>query len=236
MAGNRKVFEQIVIEAFSPVTKGGGNKVVYERLFAQMSDKAFEEFVQWLERGNSLALFASNYVPAEKLVYENLMTLCKKHGVEIEQQLVIFDEDTNIKSLTPYKAIVGRAEARKQRQMLVKKFSAARNDSDIDDLTGQPMGDSRATGISGPEITVLRNLGLPLMANELYNVKGGDADALKAYKNELLTTGKTTTAGSLRKGSGTKVLNTVYHLLRGRHIDSNINEKQMPNALPVGYA
>lgn len=225
MAGNRKAFESYVYKAVGPVTRGGGNKVIYERLFATFSDKDMDEFVEWLEQGNQLALFASNYVPEEKLDYDNLLKLCKEHDIEVEQQLVFFDEDTQIKSLTHYKAIVGRAECRKQRQMWSKKFSAARNDHEIDDLTGQPMGDSRATGISGPEINVLRSLGLNTMANELYNVKGGDQEALKNYKHELLTTGKTTTNGSLRKGSGTKVLSTVHHLLRGRHIDNNMDKK-----------
>lgn len=225
MAGNRKAFEEHVYKAFGPLTKGGGNKKIYEKLFATMDDDAFEDFVQWLEKGNPLAIWASNFVPEEKLNFDNLMRLCKQFGIEVEHQLVIYDEDTGIKSLTAYKAIVGRAEVRKQRQMLSKKFSAAKNDYEIDDLTGQPMGDSRSAGISGPEVTVLRNLGLNIMANELYNVKGGDQEAFKAYKNDLLTTGKTTTNGSLRKGSGTKVLNTVHHLMRGRHIDTNFNQK-----------
>lgn len=225
MAGNRKAFENFVLTFMDKLTKGGGNRIIYERLFSAMDDKAMDQFIQHLEQGGQLSVWASNFDPKEKLDYNNLLKLCKEYNVEVEHQLVIYDEDTGIKSLTPHKSIVGRAEARKQRQMWQKKFSAARNDYEVDDLTGQPMGDSRATGISGPEITVLRNLGLHTMANELYNVKGGDQDALKAYKNDLLTTGQTTTNGSLRKGSGTKILSSVHHLLRGRHIDSNIHVK-----------
>jgi hypothetical protein len=225
MAGNRKAFEERVLTFMAKLTKGGGNRTIYERVFATMDDKAMEAFIQSLENGGQLAVWASNFDPNEKLDYENLLKLCKEYGVEVEQQLVTYDEDTNIKSLSAHKAIVGRAEARKQRQMWAKKFSAASNDYEIDDLTGQPMGDSRATGLSGPEIAVLRTLGLHTMANELYNVKGGDVDALKSYKNDILTTGKTTTNGSLRKGSGTKVLNTVHHLFRGRHINTTIPNK-----------
>lgn len=225
MAGNRKGFETFILTFMGKLTRGGGNRTIYERIFATMSDAQFEGWVQWLEQGNALAIWASNYDPKEKLNYDHLCKICKEYGVDFEQQLVVFDEDTGIKTLTPKKAIVGRAEARKQRQMWAKKFSASKNDYEIDDLTGQVMGDSRSTGISQPEITVLRNLRLPTMANELYNVKGGDQDALKAYKNDLVTTGKTTTNGSLLKGSGTKVLSTVHHLFRGRHIDTNIHSK-----------
>lgn len=225
MATNRKAFEKFILTFMGKVTAGGGNRIIYERLFLTMSDEQMEGWVAWLEKGNSLVIWASNFVEKEKLNYEHLLKLCEEYGVEIMQQLVIIDEDTGIKTLTAHKAIVGRAECRKQRQMWAKKFSASKNDYQIDDLTGQVMGDSRSTGISAPEIAVLRGLSLNIMANELYNVKGGDQDALKAYKNDLVTTGRTTTNGSLLKGSGTKVLSTVYHLMRGRHIDNNINSR-----------
>ena len=225
MAGNRKAFENLIYKAMERATEGGGNKVIYQRLFSAMNDSQMEEFVQKLEQGNPLSIWASNYNPKEMLRYENIKNLCEEYGVQIEQQLIIYDEETGIKSLTPYKAVVGTAELRKQRQMQVKKFSAAKDDYSIDDLTGQVMGDSRSTGISQPEITVLRNLGLYTMANELYNVKGGDLDALKAYKNDLLTTGKTTTNGSLKKGTGPKVLKYVHFLLRGRGLDNNFGSR-----------
>lgn len=225
MAKNRKAFEDFTLTFMGKLTIGGGNRVIYDRLFKAMNDVQFEQFIATLEGGQPLCIWASNYDPREMIHYDNIIKLSKEYGVEIEQQLVVFDEDTGIKSLTAYKAIVGTAEIRKQRQMLVKKFSGAKNDHSIDDLTGQVMGDSRSTGISQPEITVLRNLGLQTMANELYNVKGGDNQALRAYKNDLLTTGKTTTNGSLKKGDIAKVLKTGHYLLRGRHIDNNMDKR-----------
>lgn len=225
MAGNRKKAEEFLLTFMKKLTPGGGNAVIYQRILDTMDDDQFEGWVQWLEKGNGLAVWASNYNRKEMLNYDHLLKMCDEYGVEIMQRLVVFDEDTGIKSLTPNPYITGRVEGRKQRQMWAKKFSAAKNDYEVDDLTGQVMGDSRSTGISGPEIAVLRNLGLTIMSNELYNVKGGDQDALKAYKNDLITTGKTTTDGSLRKGSGTKVLTSVHHLFRGRHIDTNIAKK-----------
>lgn len=225
MAGNRKAFEEYIYTFMAKLTKGGGNKVIYQRLFATMNDKQLDEFVIQLEEGMPLSIWASSYNTAEKLDYPTLLKLCKEYGVNVSQRLIIYDEDTGIKSMTDYEAIIGTAEVRKQRQMLVKKFGAAKNDYEIDDLTGQVMGESRSTGISQPEITVLRNLGLTTMANELYNVKGGDLDALKAYKNDLITTGKTNTNSSLRKGNIAKVLETAHYIFRGRHLDNNFNRR-----------
>lgn len=222
---NRKAFEKLVLDRMGRVTASGNNRVIYESIFKQSSDADIEALVQFLEQGNSLPVWSPGGIKNEELNYDTLMKLCELDKVKIMQRVISYDEDTNIMSMSPNEAIVGRSELRAQRQFWAKKFNAAKNDYKIDDLTGQVSMESRATGISMPEITVLRGLGLPTMANELYNVKGGDQDALKAYKNDLLTTGKTTTDGSLRKGSGTKVLSTVHYLLRGRLIDNNINSK-----------
>jgi len=222
---NRKAFEKLVLDRMGRVTKGGGNRLIYERIFKDSSDAQIEGMVRWLMEGNSLPIWSPGGIKAEELEYDTLMALCELDGVKIMQRVISYDEDTQIMSMSPNEAICGRSEIRAQRQFWAKKFNAAKNDYKIDDLTGQVSMESRATGISMPEITVLRGLGLTTMANELYNVKGGDQDALKAYKNDLLTTGKTTTDGSLRKGSGTKVLSTVHYLLRGRLIDTNIPNK-----------
>lgn len=226
MAGNRKGFEDFILGFMGKLTKGGGNRIIYERLFKPMTDAQMEGFVVELEKGKPLSIWASSYDDKEKLVYENLLALAKEYGVNVMQRLVVYDEDTGIRSMTDYEAIIGTAEFRKQRQMLAKKIGVAKNDYEIDDLTGQVMGDSRATGISQPEITVLRNLGLTTMANELYNVKGGDLEALKAYKSDLIATGKTTTNSALRRGNIAKVLETAYHVFRGRHLDSNFNTRK----------
>ncbi|MNG46975.1 hypothetical protein D3C79_48420 [compost metagenome] len=225
MASNRKAFEAYVLDFMGEVTKGGGNKVIYERLFKALNNEQLEALVVKMEQGMPLSIWVSNWNRKEMIEYERILRLSKKYGVVIEQQLIVYDADTGIKSMTPHTAITGLVRFRKQRQMQVTKFGAAANDYSIDDLTGQVMGDSRSTGISQPEITVLRNLGLDIMANELYNVKGGDLDALKHYKNELLTTGKTNTNASLQRGTIAKVLSSVYHLFRGRHLDSNFNKR-----------
>lgn len=223
MNRNRKAFESLVLGFMGEVTQGGGNRVIYKKLFDASNDDQIEAIVVKLEKGLPLSMWFSNFDKKEMMDYEHIRKLCTKYGLELEQQLVMVDEDTGIRSLTPYKAIVGTAEYRKQRQMWVKKFSAATDDYNIDDLTGQVMGTSRSTGISMPEITVLRNLGLYTMANELYSVKGGDQEALKAYKNDLLTTGRATVNSSLKRGTIAKSLSTVHHLMRGRHLDNNMN-------------
>ena len=225
MAGNRKAFEAYVLTFMGKLTRGGGNRKIYENLFSKMTDKQMDAFVDQLEQGMPLSCWASNFDKAETLSYENLLKLCDDYGIPPEQQLVVYDPDTGIKSVTPIKYIVGTAEIRKQRQMQVKKFGVSKDDSKVEDLTGQVMGESRAAGLSIPEIQVLDNLGLSTLANELYNVKGGDLDALKVFRNELITTGKATTNNALKQGTGAKVLKTAQHILAGRHIVANLADR-----------
>lgn len=224
--GNRKAFEEYVISYMKRLTKGGGNATIYKRLFAGMNDKQFEEFIKELENGTPLSIWSTNLNKDEEISWDTLLKLGKEIGVELEQQLIITDEDTGIASLTPHKVVVGTVDVRRQREMLVKKFGGAKDDHVIDDLTGQVTGDSRAAGISQPEINNLRSLGLTTVANELYNVKGGDPEALKAYKNELINDGKTTTNEALKRGGVAKVLRTAHFLLRARHLDNNLDKKR----------
>lgn len=225
MSGNRKAFEAYVLEFMGAITEGGGNKIIYQRLFAKLNDKQVEEMVVRIEQGSPLSIWVSNWNPKEMILFSNIQKLAKKYGVQLEQRIIVRDPETGIRTMTPHTVTCGTIAVRKQRQMQVTKFSYAMHDYDIDDLTGQVTGDSRSTGISQPEITVLRNMGLEIMANELYNVKGGDLEALKDYKNNLITTGTANVNASLRKGTIAKVLSSVHFLFRARHIDTNFNRR-----------
>lgn len=222
---NRKAFEDFVIDKLGRTTKGKGNAKIYRKLFDQMNNAEFEKFIEYLENGGELAIFTNDYLPGESLEYNNLLKLCTNNGIAIETRLVIEDEVTGITSLSPYKAMVGRVECRKQRQMLAVKFSHSKDDSEVDALTGQATGESRATSLGYPELNTLRSLGLHIMANELYNVKGGDEEAFKTYKNDLLTTGKSNTNSSLSKGKVAKALDLAHYLLRARMLDNNLNSR-----------
>lgn len=223
--GNRKAAEKFWLDLMRDITKGGYNATVYEALFKQMNDKQFEEFIIQIEAGKQLSIWVDNQNPDEYPVYDSIIKLCDKLGLAIEQHLVFYDQDTGLEYETPETFVVGTAETRKQRQMWVKKFGAAKDDTKIDDLTGQVFGDSRGTGISIPEVRVLKTLGLDLMARELYDVKGGDLGALDEYRRSIQETGQATVKGSLKQGTGVRSLMTAGKLMAGRHLENNIGER-----------
>lgn len=225
MATNRKAATDYLLGFMKDITPGGRNEEIYRGILEPMNDGQFETFVKRLEEGGELTIFASNYKKSERLNYDHMLKMAKKYGLELMQQLVIYDEESKLEYTTPEKHLVGTAEIRKQRQMQTKKFGAGKDDTQIDDLTGQVFGDSRGTGISVPEIRVLENMGLIKMAMELYDVKGGDVGALGVYRNSLQETGVAMTSESLKRGTGVKSLQTAQELLYGRHIANNVGER-----------
>lgn len=223
---NRKVAEKIWLDLMKEITKGGYNYKVYKELFSKMSDAQFDELMVKIEAGGQLSIWVDNNNPDEYPVYDKVLESCAKRGLDIEQHLVFYDQDTGLEYETPETFVVGTGETRKQRQMWVKKFGAAKDDTKIDDLTGQVFGDSRGTGISIPEVRVLKTLGLDLMARELYDVKGGDMGALDEYRRSIQETGHASVRESLRRGTGVRSLMTAGILMRGRHLENNVGERE----------
>lgn len=222
---NRKQAEKYWLTLMKEITKGGYNYTVYRSLFDKLTDDQFEEFIVKLEAGGMLSIWVDNHNPDEYPVFDKIVELSQARGLEPEQHLVFYDQDTGLRYETPETFIVGTAETRKQRQMWVKKFGAAKDDTKIDDLTGQVFGDSRGTGISIPEVRVLKTLGLDLIAKEQYDVKGGDLGALDEYRKGIQETGHATVEGSLRRGTGVRSLQTAGLLMMGRHLENNLGER-----------
>lgn len=223
---NRKEIESDILEFAKDFTKGGDNHKLYSELFGRLTDAQFATFWNSICDSGFIPMFASNFDMKETIDYDHIVKVAKKYDIPLEQQLVITDPDTGLQHTTPETALVGWAEVRKQRQLQAKKFGASKNDYETEDLTGQPTGESRAGGISNPEIQVLLSLGLPTLAKELADVRGGDAGAYRAYKNDILTSGQSTTQSALQRGTGVKSLQTAHYLLRDQHLDNNLDSRE----------
>lgn len=226
MKANRKKAEEFLINEMKAITPNGGNGDFYREFLQSKTDAEFEEYIQWLENGGDIAIWLSNTDRKDDIDFDDIVNRCEKLGCPVYQRIISYDIDTGLKTMSPAKHFVGSAELMKQSQMWIKKVGAAKDDSKIDDLTGQVMMESRATGLSVPEVSVFgAALGLGNATNEIYTVKGGDLGALKAYRTDLIETGKTNTNACLEKGEGARSLRLVHYLMRGRLIDNNIHKR-----------
>lgn len=221
----RKELEKDILFFMGRVTKGGGNKKIYTDLFSKMNDNQFNKLWESIKESGYLPVFVDNFNQEECIDYDNIVEFAKELKIPLEQKLIITDPDTGNKMLTPYTALVGICEIRKQRQIVAKKISVAAHDYDVEDLTGQPTGDSKAGGISSPELNVLIALGLTTVAKELADVRGGDLMAYRTFKNDILSTGNSSVQVALKNGSGVKSLSTAHYLFRGQHLENNLNER-----------
>lgn len=223
---NRKEIEKDILDLAKRFTKGGGSFKIYTELFGRLDDDQFATFWNSVCDNEFIPMFVDNFDMKETIDYDMMVKLGKDLDIPLEQHVVMIDPDTGLEHTLPETAVVGIAEVRKQRQLQVKKFGASKNDYNVEDLTGQPTGDSRAGGISNPEIQILLSLGLPTMAKELADSRGGDVGAYRAYKNDILTTGRTTVQSSLERGTGVKSLQTAHFLLRGQGLDNNMADRE----------
>lgn len=224
MSTNRKATEKLILDLVGPITPSGYNAEVYRSLFKEMNDEQFEQFITRIEAGGKLCIWTDNYDPQHQVVYDDMVKMSLELGLNPEQHLTYVDQDTGMTLTTPETYVVGITEVRKQRQMLVKKFGAGKDDTKIDDLTGQVFSDSRGTGLSLPEVRVLLSMGLPTVATEIYDVKGGDLGALEEYRSSIQETGNTTVRGALKMSTGIKSLKTMSKLYLGRHLGNNFGD------------
>lgn len=222
---NRKEIEKDIINLGERFTKGGGNGRLYKELFTKLNDDQFKKFWNSICDSGYIPMFVDNFDEKEMIDYDHTCALAETLDIPLEQRLVLVDPDTGLEHTTPETFVVGPAESRKQRQLQAKKFGAAKNDYEVEDLTGQPTGESKGGGISSPEIQVLLSLGLKTMAKELADVRGGDIDAYRAYKSDILASGQTTTQSALLRGTGVKSLQTGHFLLYGQHIDNTLMDR-----------
>lgn len=221
----RKEIQEDILFLAKRITPGGENHRMYTELFAKMSDDQFKLFWNGIHDSGFIPFVVDNFNQKEMIDYDGIVQLAKELNIPLEQRIIMTDPDSGLEFMTPETAVVGYAETRKQRQLQAKKFGASKHDHSIEDLTGQPTGDSKAGGISNPEIQVLLSLGLKTMAKELADVRGGDIGAYRAYKSDILEGGETTTQSALERGTGVKSLQTAHWFLRGQLLDNNLHRR-----------
>lgn len=223
--GNRKEAEDYFIKNISIITKDRRNAKLYKEIFSKLTDEQFHEMMMKIKEGRNLPAYSVNGLEENMVDYQTIKEYAKKNNIVLEQQLVMTDQDTGLEHITPETYITGIAEVRKQREMLIKNFKYAKNDLTTEDLTGQVIGDSKGSSLSKMEVGMLNASGHTLMAQELYNVKGGSEDGLDMYRKELMETGTANTNTILNRSSVVKSLKTVHFLYRARGIDNNFDEK-----------
>jgi hypothetical protein len=111
---------------------------------------------------------------------------------------------------------------RRQVQMLTKKMSVPKDNLHIDEMTNQPMDESKGAGISFPELLALYSQGLDSSILEMIKLRGGDEKAYGAMERQIAEQGEVNIEPILEAGTRVKSTETLSVFLKAMHYDNNL--------------
>lgn len=222
MAGNRAAAEAFILKNINALLPDGKNKKIYQDLFASMNDKQFEEFINKLgDESECLAIITPNLADT-KLSLERNMKLAEELGHNFFERIWMNDCKDSPPYLSPIPYMIVDLPLRRQAQMLEKKEAIPVDNKSVDDLTGQPSGESGKSKISYPEIQVLTALGLENTLTEFLKVRGGDTGAFNASNESISKTGGVSLKAIESKATGVESTATLKTLLTCMHLSSTL--------------
>ena len=189
MSKNRKKAEARFLELIAKIIDGDENIDLYKQFFASLSDRAFDELIVSIEKGERVLPILVPNLKKNKLSITRNLALAKELNHDFFQRLWMKPSADVPRYLTPIKYLVVELPVARQAQLLTKKISIPEHNRSVDDLTGQPTGDSKGSKISFPETQILAALGLDKTTKELLKYRGGDLDGFNAMNKAIETTG-----------------------------------------------
>lgn len=218
----RKLVEKEILYFIDKFRPGSKNKEVYEEMFSRMNDKQFEEYINDLENGETLVLYAPN-LEKPALSVETNLKIAKELGIELFQHLYLTDPHTGQLKKTPNKYLVGECITRRQAQTLDDKSSIPTGRGSTDQRTGQYVGEVKGARFSGPELQVNASKGLNKMLLETIKYKGGDERGYNLFKQSIYQTGEVSIDYLMDNFNTTVKSNkTMSVYLKGMHLQNNL--------------
>jgi hypothetical protein len=155
------------------------NQKYWKTIFSSMDLKRFTDFMKDIKEGKTClyVYIPPGKEPPQAKIYE----MCDRHKVLIFQHVIMHDDVTGERFVTPDKYPVVRSVCRRLEQYYQKKLSLPSKDTKTDALTGQVVHDDRAAAITHPELASLVFKDVPAALDELM-VRGGNPEA---YNSEM---------------------------------------------------
>lgn len=220
MAGNRKKAEAIALSWVNDIDPSGESTKILMGFFKEMTDKQFADWIKALKE-------KTDYVPVTvpamgkcAITVGNNLEIAKRRGVKIFEKVWFTDPTTGATYLSPIKYPVVYLPIRRQIQSLAKKVSIPDDYKKIDEMTGQPIGASKGSAVTFPEIQVLYAQGFETSLLELINIRGGNEKAWRAMEKAQIEGGEASVEQFSNMGTRTKSTETVSILFKMAHLDN----------------
>lgn len=220
---NRKAATKVFLEGIEAILPGSKNTQYYKDYLGNLTDEQFDKLIKSIESGNViLPLFQPN-LTKPLLDVTNNIELAKKWGHDFFEHLWLTDaNDPTLVIKTPKKYMLLELPMRRQAQTLEQKMSVPMTNQYIDDLTGQPTGESKGSALTFPELQVLNSEGLDNVNMELLKFRGGDVEAFDSLDRKIVDTGSASMAEVNDGQSRVKSTETLQTLLKSAHIGNNL--------------
>jgi len=218
----RSITESFIIKYIKAISPNSSNHDIYKKLFANMSDIDFEEFINDLESGKRFLSIIEPNSADTGLSVENNLRIAKELGHEFFEQIWIEGKDDMPTYLTPVKYLVMDLPLRRASQLLIKKISVPDNNKTIDTLSGQVTGESKGAKISYPELQVCAAMGMESTLVELMKYRGGDIKGAAAYNAMLSKYGNANLTTLSKYASGVESTSTLKTFLTCCHLRSTL--------------
>lgn len=224
MNKQRAAAEAEIYKWVDKLIPGGGQSEKFKALFADMSDAQFHKYMEDLRDGREILTVQVPNLTKTKLSIENNFKVAKELGHEFFQRLWLTDPATGRTYLTPRHYLVIDLPFRRQQQMLVKKSSIPETNRHVDEMSGQPSGDSHSSSLTFPELQVLYARGCNKSIEELIKFRGGDTKAFLAMNRVAAETGGVSLDAVSNSLGPTRVKSTetLGVLLQAAHLSHNL--------------
>tara|TARA_B100000929_G_C15510907_1_gene420344 strand:- start:2654 stop:3316 length:663 start_codon:yes stop_codon:yes gene_type:complete len=219
--GNREAATKEILKWVEELLPGGGNKEIYEKALAKMTNAQFDDYMKKLESGEEVLSLTVPNLSKKRLSVERNLKVAKKLGHNFFQRLWLTDPHSGTTYLTPITYLVVDLPLRRQAQLLTKKISIPESSDTADVLTGQATGPSKGASLSFPELQTLHAQGLEKTIEELIKFRGGDEEAYRAMNKELIDKGSVS-LDSIQTNSRVKSTETLSTFLKAAHIQNNL--------------
>lgn len=219
---NYKKVQDFIINFVESILPGGGNKEMYTALFEKMTDKDFQKYMDNVRERGYLDIIVPN-LTKQKLSTERNIKIARKLGHEFFERVWIKNSDPNKPStLSNEKYMILKLSTRRQSQHSIKGISTSEDNRQIDQLSGQPTGDSKSAKISYPEAQLLSGMNFPVTLVELLKGRGGDIGMFNAMKSMGSHTGKISMAAIADRATGVESTKSLHIFLTAAHLRNTL--------------
>jgi hypothetical protein len=214
--------QEYIANFVESILPGGGNKEMYEKLFSSMNDKDFKSYMDKVAERGYLDIIVPN-LTEHKLSTERNISIARKLGHEFFERVWRKETDPDKPShLSNVKYMIIKLPVRRQSQHSIKGISTAEDNKRLDQLSGQPTGDSKAAKISYPEAQLLNGMNFPVSLVELLKVRGGDIGMFNGMKSMASKTGVISMASIADRATGVESTKSLHTFLTCAHLRNTL--------------